>query len=84
MCALFDDLFGWVGFASNGTVRPWSGFTAQVDVSQLRHLLKHVGSVSRTSCMGVCSFVPTEHCSFRKKSAEYTGMQRQEYIHRMI
>ena len=45
MCALFDDLFGWVGFASNGTVRPWSGFTAQVDVSLVSPV--RVGAVLR-------------------------------------
>uniref|UniRef100_A0A7S1C0T2 Thioesterase domain-containing protein n=1 Tax=Corethron hystrix TaxID=216773 RepID=A0A7S1C0T2_9STRA len=33
ICAVFDDILGWVGFISSGTLRPWSGFTAQVNVS---------------------------------------------------
>lgn len=35
-CAVMDDALGWMGFCVSGEVRPWSGFTAQVDTSLRR------------------------------------------------
>jgi acyl-coenzyme A thioesterase PaaI-like protein len=31
MTAIMDDVIGWMGFCATGTVRPWSGFTVQVN-----------------------------------------------------
>lgn len=42
-CALMDDVIGWLGFCTSGEVRPWSGYTVQVNTS-LRKAVK-VGSV---------------------------------------
>lgn len=33
MCAVMDDAIGWMGFCVSGIVRPWSGFTVQVNTS---------------------------------------------------
>jgi len=33
MCAVMDDALGWMGFCADGTVRPWSGYTVQVNTS---------------------------------------------------
>lgn len=33
MCAVMDDVIGWVGFCVSGKCLPWSGFTVQVNVS---------------------------------------------------
>lgn len=44
-CALMDDIIGWLGFCTSGEVRPWSGYTVQVNTA-LRKPVK-VGSVLR-------------------------------------
>jgi hypothetical protein len=31
MCAILDDVIGWLGFCQSGICRPWSGFTVQVN-----------------------------------------------------
>ena len=36
MCCIMDDVIGWCGFLSEGQVRPWSGFTAQINTSLKR------------------------------------------------
>ena len=33
MCAIMDDAVGWMGFCYTGTVKPWNGFTVQVNTS---------------------------------------------------
>ena len=33
MCAVMDDVIGWVGFCVSGTCVPWCGFTVQVNTS---------------------------------------------------
>ena len=33
MCAVMDDVIGWVGFCVTGECVPWSGFTVQVNTS---------------------------------------------------
>ena len=32
-CALMDDAMGWMGFCVSGKVKPWSGYTVQVNTS---------------------------------------------------
>eukprot|EP01034_Spumella_vulgaris_P031597 gene31597-39033_t len=32
-CALMDDAIGWMGFCVSGEVRPWTGYTVQVNTS---------------------------------------------------
>lgn len=32
-CALMDDVIGWMGFCVSGSVRPWSGYTVQVNTA---------------------------------------------------
>lgn len=44
-CALMDDVIGWMGFCTSGEVRPWCGYTVQVNTA-LRKAVK-VGSVLR-------------------------------------
>ena len=36
MCMIMDDVIGWTGFLATGEVRPWTGFTAQVNTSLKR------------------------------------------------
>ena len=31
MCSVMDDIVGWVAFCITGKVRPWSGYTVQVN-----------------------------------------------------
>ena len=45
MCALMDDIVGWLGFCSTGQLRAWEGFTVQIDTS-LKKPVK-VGSILR-------------------------------------
>lgn len=33
MCALMDDVIGWLGFCSSGKLKSWEGFTVQIDTS---------------------------------------------------
>ena len=33
MCSVMDDVVGWTGFCCSGTVRPWTGFTVQVNTA---------------------------------------------------
>ena len=33
MCAIMDDAVGWMGFCYTGSVKPWNGFTVQVNTS---------------------------------------------------
>jgi len=35
-CALMDDVIGWLGFCVSGTVKPWSGYTVQVNTSLMK------------------------------------------------
>ncbi len=42
-CALMDDVIGWLGFCTSGELRPWSGYTVQVNTA-LRKSVK-VGSI---------------------------------------
>jgi acyl-coenzyme A thioesterase PaaI-like protein len=35
-CALMDDVIGWMGFCVSGKVKPWSGYTVQVNTSLLK------------------------------------------------
>ncbi|KAJ1407234.1 hypothetical protein B484DRAFT_403891 [Ochromonadaceae sp. CCMP2298] len=44
-CALMDDAIGWMGFCVSGTVRPWSGYTVQINTSLKKSVA--VGSVLR-------------------------------------
>lgn len=32
-CALMDDAIGWMGFCVSGNVKPWTGFTVQINTS---------------------------------------------------
>lgn len=43
MCAIMDDAVGWMGFCCTGIVKPWAGYTVQVNTS-LKKSVK-VGSV---------------------------------------
>lgn len=45
MCALMDDVVGWLGFCSDGNLKPWCGFTVQIDTSLKKAV--HVGSLLR-------------------------------------
>jgi acyl-coenzyme A thioesterase PaaI-like protein len=42
-CALMDDAIGWLGFCVSGEVKPWSGYTVQVNTA-LKKSVK-VGSI---------------------------------------
>eukprot|EP01036_Dinobryon_divergens_P030140 gene30140-39337_t len=42
-CALMDDAIGWMGFCFSGEVRPWCGYTVQVNTA-LKKAVK-IGSV---------------------------------------
>lgn len=33
MCCIMDDVVGWIAFCATGTVRPWTGYTVQVNTS---------------------------------------------------
>ena len=33
MCAVMDDVIGWVGFCVSGACLPWSGFTVKVNTN---------------------------------------------------
>jgi hypothetical protein len=52
-CALFDDAVGWMGFCHTGTVVPWSGFTAQVNVSLKRPVRAGCELMLKASVHGV-------------------------------
>ena len=45
MCALMDDAIGWMGFCSSGQVKPWSGFTVQVNTALRKSV--PIGSLMR-------------------------------------
>lgn len=50
MTSVMDDVIGWTAFHVTGTCIPWSGFTAQVNVSLRRPIavgsyLKVVGTI---------------------------------------
>jgi len=50
MTSVMDDIIGWTGFLVTGECLPWSGFTAQVNVSLMRPIavgsyLKVVGKI---------------------------------------
>ena len=50
MTSVMDDVIGWTAFHASGTCVPWSGFTAQVNVSLKRPVavgsyLKVVGKI---------------------------------------
>ncbi|CAM9499703.1 unnamed protein product, partial [Ectocarpus fasciculatus] len=45
MCALMDDVVGWLGFCADGELKPWSGFTVQIDTALKKAV--HVGSLLR-------------------------------------
>lgn len=45
MCALMDDVVGWLGFCADGELKPWSGFTVQIDTALKKAVA--VGSVLR-------------------------------------
>jgi len=45
MCAVMDDAIGWMGFAYTGVVKPWVGFTVQVNTTLKKPV--SVGSVLR-------------------------------------
>lgn len=52
MTAVMDDVIGWTAFHVTGECVPWSGFTAQVNVTLKRPIevgsyLKVVGKVAR-------------------------------------
>ena len=52
MCAVMDDVIGWVGFMVTGQCRPWSGFTVKVNVDLQKPIPVHaalqiVGTVTR-------------------------------------
>ena len=53
MTSTMDDVIGWTAFHVTGECKPWSGFTAQVNVSLKRPIpvgsyLKIVGVVTKT------------------------------------
>lgn len=45
MCAVMDDAIGWMGFSFTGEVRPWMGYTVQVNTTLKKSI--PVGSVLR-------------------------------------
>lgn len=45
MCAVMDDAIGWMGFTFTGEVKPWVGFTVQVNTALKKPV--PVGSVLR-------------------------------------
>mmetsp|Transcript_16340 Transcript_16340/g.29481 ORF Transcript_16340/g.29481 Transcript_16340/m.29481 type:complete len:98 (-) Transcript_16340:154-447(-) len=52
MTSVMDDIIGWTAFLVTGACVPWSGFTAQVNVSLKRPIavgsyLKVVGRISK-------------------------------------
>ncbi len=52
MCAVMDDVIGWIGFCESGVCLPWSGYTVQVDTSlkkaiPVNSLLKIQGWIER-------------------------------------
>ena len=53
MTSVMDDVIGWTAFHVSGVCLPWSGYTAQVNVSLIRPIpvgsyLKIIGEISKT------------------------------------
>lgn len=44
-CALMDDVIGWMGFCVSGKVKPWSGYTVQINTALCKAV--KVGSIMR-------------------------------------
>ena len=52
MCAVMDDIIGWVGFCESGSCIPWSGYTVQINTSlkkaiPINSILKVEGWIER-------------------------------------
>lgn len=41
MCSVMDDVVGWIAFCVTGRVRPWTGFTVQVNTSLQKPVAIH-------------------------------------------
>jgi acyl-coenzyme A thioesterase PaaI-like protein len=41
MCSVMDDVVGWVAFCVTGCVRPWTGFTVQVNTALSKPVYVH-------------------------------------------
>lgn len=41
MCSVMDDVVGWIAFCATGRVRPWTGFTVQVNTALKRPVRIH-------------------------------------------
>ena len=41
MCMIMDDIIGWTGFLATGKVRPWSGYTVQVNTTLKKPIKVH-------------------------------------------